>query len=62
LLISSIACEDLRLRSKRIPDHNRHGIRLESYFGHIAVFVILGRTLLELNHRYGKPKKLRTKE
>jgi hypothetical protein len=42
-------------------DHKRHGIRLGSCFGYIALIVTVGRALLELNHRYGKPKKLRTK-
>jgi hypothetical protein len=47
-LIFSRACKALRFRSKRIPDRNRHGIRLESCFGHIAVILTVGRTLLEL--------------
>jgi hypothetical protein len=45
-----------------IPDHNRNGIRLERRFGHIAKIITVGRALLELNHRYGKPRKLPTKE
>jgi hypothetical protein len=48
---------------EHFPDHSRLGIRLESCFGHVAMMIVtVGRALLELNHRYGKPRKLQTKE
>lgn len=55
-------CEALWLRLKHVPDRNRHGLRFESCFGHIAPIVTVGRALLELNHRYGKLRRLPTKE
>ena len=60
--ISSSSVRSPRLRSKHVPDRNRHGVRFESCFGHIAPIVTVGRALLELNHRYGKLRRLPTKE
>jgi hypothetical protein len=37
-------------------------IRFESCFGHITPIVTVGRAQLELNRRYGKPRRLPTKE
>jgi hypothetical protein len=37
-------------------------IRFESCFGHITPIVTVGRALLELKRRYGKLRRLPTKE